>query len=75
MRDQKSSALKHWLVDAIKSPWRFTLIVGALSFGGLTTAYLIATGSSIDTAAPLGIVAGLVGGSVVWLALKIANPK
>ena len=35
MRDQKSSALKHWLVDSIKSPWRFILIVGALSFAGL----------------------------------------
>jgi len=58
-----------------KSPWRFILIVGALAFGGLTTAYLIATGSSTDTAAPIGIVTGLVGGLVVWFAFKVANQK
>ena len=75
MLNQKRSAVRRWLVDEIKSPWRFILVVGVLHFGGLTAAYLIVTGSPIDTAASLGVVDGLVFGSGMWLVLKIAKPQ
>jgi hypothetical protein len=61
------------LVDA--GPWRYILVVGVLYFGGLMTAYLIITGSPIDTAASLGVVGGFVFGSVTWLVLKIAKSQ